>query len=290
MFALAGPAAIAANIDVTAFTHIQYIVPLDFGSTCDWAGFSAIGCSIPGGFLFDNCFAVIRNATVFTRAHELGHNFGMLHAAGCGLIEGECTTDLSTPYGDASAIMGGAQNHYQTGGFIAPNRINMGWMSNITDGSQDGRFAIRALAAWPSPKNAAISIPCVCPVSSQIFGESCELIVSYRAPTGIDSTIMDMFAYTISIHLKSATELSTTLLITSLGLGDSYNLNNGKVLFVCETYVDSAIVVIGKDGDLKAACDAEAMNPAAIIIGVIAGILASLFGLMTCTYAYRARK
>lgn len=288
MFALAGPAAIAAGIDTSAFTHIQYILPQNYGSTCDWDGLSAIGCSVPGEFIFDNCFAVFRSSTVFTRAHELGHNFGMLHAAGCGLRSGECTSAASTTYGDATAIMGGASNQNRTGGFIAPNRINMGWIGNTTNGSQDGRFTIGALSTWPSTYNTAIRIPCVCPVSAQM-GDSCEIIVSYRVPTRVDSSIMDAFAYTVSVHLKS-TEISNTLLITSLGLGDSYKLLTGKVLFVCDTSDAHTLVFIGEESALSTACDDPGLNEAAIIIGVLAAVIVSVFGTMLCTYVYRAQK
>lgn len=289
MFELAVPAVTEAGIDFSDFTHIQYILPPNYGSTCNWEGLSLTACSIPGEYIFENCFSVLRNATVFARAHELGHNFGMFHAAGCGLAQGECLSLSSTPYGDATAIMGGAHNGDQTGGFIAPNRINMGWMDNITDGSLDGTYEISALSEWPSPENAAIRIPIACPVSAQM-GNACEIIVSYRTPTRIDSAIADIFDYTISVHLKSATELGITLLLISLRLGDSYQLPNGKVLFVCETYTDGATIVLGKDGDFKAVCDAAATDSTAIIIGVVAAVFVSLFGGMACTYAYRARK
>jgi len=288
MFALVVPVALAAGIDVRAFTHIQYVIPIDYGSACDWLGLSAIGCSVPGGFLFENCFAVLRNPTVFARAHELGHNFGMLHATGCGLRRGECIDLSSTAYGDASAIMGGASNPDRVGGFIAPYRINMGWMGNITDGSRNGRFAISALATWPSPDDAAVRIPYTCPASLQL-GDSCEIILSYRVPTRVDSTIMDVFAYTVSVHLKSATKRSNTLLLISLGRGESYTLLTGKLIVVCETWGSRADVVIGDAGGFGASCDETEVDSVPIIIGVLVAFFVALLGGLICIYLSRDR-
>ena len=242
----AGQAAFNMGIDTRLFTHVEYILPSDFGSTCDsvtGSSMSAIGCYVPGG-MSDECFVILRSGSVFSRARGFGHNFGLLRAGGCALVPGVCSVSDAVNFSDASAIMGASNTVLGLGGFIAPNRIKMGWLDRVSHVSGDGQFAIGALAVWPSVNDGALIVPCNCPLHSSM-GDSCITVVSYRSPTGIDENITDIFRHSVSVHLASATGHSETALLVSLYEGESYLLASGKVVFVCETGRDRAVVAIG---------------------------------------------
>ena len=229
-----------SNVNLSSFSHVEYIIPLDFGATCAVEigdGIAPIQCHMY------ECFTVIRSPTVYTRAHELGHNFGLNHAYGCGPGRGRCSSARMLEYGDATAIMGGMFSRDTTGGFIAPNRMNLGWVGNITDGAGDGRFEIGALASWPSDTPHIVRVPSPCPSLYEILtGDECEILLSYRAPVGIDVDIRGgSYSQTVSVHIQSPT-VRKTLLLVSLNLGDSYPMPTGQVVSVIATATTHAVV------------------------------------------------
>lgn len=247
-----------SKIDLYSFSHIEYIIPSDFGTTCDSEigdGVGAIQCSMY------ECFTVIRSPTVFTRAHEIGHNVGFKHAYGCGLERGECSSLRALEYGDATAIMGGMVSRDTTGGFIAPNRMNAGWLGNITDGAADGRFNIGALASWQTDTSHVVRVTGRCPPVPEIFiGDDCEILLSYRAPVGIDVDIIDgPYSLTVSVHIQSI-NVRKTLLLVSLRAGDSYQLSTGRVVSVIETNPTHAVVTVCQLSSSADTCDISQTN------------------------------
>lgn len=285
-------AATEANIDTQAFSNIEYIIPTELATRCGLTDMTSEGCAIPG-VPISECITIAHISSVSSRSRLFGSHFGLMDATGCGLTEGECTSPYA--HGDASAIMGGAGHVDHTGGFIAPNRISMDWIGDITDSPGDGRLVVRALAIWPSRNNAssaAIRFPCACPSGPYYIGDACSMIISYRTPTGIDSHMMNALWNTVYIHITSESGPSETVLHNTLRLGDSYRLDTGKVIVVCNTQLTNALVYIGDDISIFDACPhAPATNILApVIIGVIVIIAALILLAKAFTRVCRIRE
>ena len=286
-------ATLGSNIDLETFSHIEYIIPRDYGSTCEsdvGEGAGSTMCTKP------NCFTFIRSPTVYTRLHELGHNYNLNHAYGCGLNRSACSTANMLEYGDATAIMGGRFSRDTTGGFIAPNRINVGWLNNITEFEADGRFEIGALAAWPSEKPHVIRIPTTCPSPIGIFiGDACEIIMSYRVPTGIDVDIREAYySGTVSIHIqavkKEFEQASNTLLLVSLGKGESFRISTGQMIFVSEAHQTHTVVTVCHPSSIAEYCTTSQLQ---VVWIVVIAVLAAVTVLVVCIavkFRNRSRK
>jgi len=285
----AGQAAARVGIDTSMFAHVEYVLPYDFGSTCDFVELSTTGCSVPDETATE-CAVILRGWDVVTRARGLGYNFGMLRAGGCGLATGECSVaDAGTGF-DATAIMGASNTVVGLGGFIAPNRVHMGWLPRVSRLSGDGKFAIRALASRSLVDDGAIVIPCTCPPNAAM-GDSCMTVVSYRSPVGIDANIARSFANSVSVHLASVTGRSETALVSSLREGESHILLTGKVLFVCVTGSEIAVVAFGdKKSTWVDACNPREREPVAVtVVIIICGLVLVVVLIFLAGRYYRRR-
>ena len=113
--AAADTAANAAGFNVGAYTHRVYIFPRI--SACGWSGLAYIGV----GRAYIN-----QSLNLLVIAHELGHNFGALHAAsvdcGAASIGGTCT---SAEYGDEWNVMGNRRAMHMT----AFQKLDIGWIT-----------------------------------------------------------------------------------------------------------------------------------------------------------------
>jgi hypothetical protein len=111
----ADSAATAAGYNLASYTHRIYFFPRV--STCGWSGLATVG----GGRAYIN-----QSASLLVVAHELGHNFGALHAASldCGnaVIGGTCT---SSEYGDSFNVMGNQRAMH----FATFQKMDLGWIS-----------------------------------------------------------------------------------------------------------------------------------------------------------------
>ncbi len=111
----ADSAATAAGYNLASYTHRIYFFPRV--STCGWAGLATVG----GGRAYIN-----QSTSLLVVAHELGHNFGALHAASldCGnaVIGGTCT---SSEYGDSFNVMGNQRAMH----FAAFQKLDIGWIT-----------------------------------------------------------------------------------------------------------------------------------------------------------------
>ena len=116
MGALARTAATAAGYNVAAYQNLVYVFPRV--SSCGWSGLAYVGAS----GVWSN-----GNNNLLVYAHELGHNFGLLHAGSldCGaiVIGGSCS---GSEYGDPFSVMGNQRAmHYN-----AAQKSLLGWFGS----------------------------------------------------------------------------------------------------------------------------------------------------------------
>lgn len=127
-------AATAAGYNVNAYQNVVYVFPSV--AACGWVGLGYIG----GNGVWING----RNVTS-AYAHELGHNFGLLHAGSvrcsAGAIGGTCTV---AEYGDPFDTMGNqSAMHYN-----APQKLSLGWIpgaSVVTHQAGSNTYALTPL-------------------------------------------------------------------------------------------------------------------------------------------------
>ena len=77
-----------ANLD---YSHVEYLIPSNAGAGCigcgcDWAGLGSVGSYNPSSVAgttipVDGTTWVKMPGGVGVRAHELGHNFGLMHSS-----------------------------------------------------------------------------------------------------------------------------------------------------------------------------------------------------------------
>lgn len=123
---------------------------------CGWAGLATVGCGRPRNApRAGACWSLYRGISARVQAHELGHNFGLLHAAG--ELRGNFVE-----YGDPTAIMGnqyGARSE-----FSASSRFALGWLSRRTGEVLDAslrRYTLSDLSAGKGIANA-VAVRFVC--------------------------------------------------------------------------------------------------------------------------------
>jgi len=112
---------------------------------CGWAGVAPVGCGKPGNSAKPGaCWSMYRSDKPFVQAHELGHNFGLLHAGG------ERRGNYVT-YGDPQAIMGNS-NAAGTA-FAAAARFQVGWLRERAGEVRTSRGGVFKLSVLTSGKN-----------------------------------------------------------------------------------------------------------------------------------------
>jgi hypothetical protein len=143
----ADSAATAAGYNLASYTHRIYFFPRV--STCGWSGLATVG----GGRAYIN-----QAASLLVVAHELGHNFGALHAASldCGnaVIGGTCT---SSEYGDSFNVMGNQRAMH----FAAFQKLDIGWITTANVATHASGTATYTLSPFESVGGTtyAVKIP-----------------------------------------------------------------------------------------------------------------------------------
>jgi len=214
--ASADAAAIARGVDLSAYQHRMYVLPMTT-SGCWWAGLAYVGCG-------ESCQAWVRSYTDNQHstgpcglrdamAHELGHNLGTWHARTDSNNDGISDCE----YCDTTDIMGYALDALR--GFNAPRRDRMGWLGadQIVDGASGGVFTISALGMQNSPYPQVVKIV---PPSGWPYW------LSYRARLGYDTGIESY--HFDKLHVHRADESGFSYLITELADGATHvdaNLN-----------------------------------------------------------------
>ncbi len=168
-----------------------YVMP--FNGACGFLGVSYIG----GDTAWSNGGNDIK-----VYAHELGHNFGLYHAAsltcaGGAAIGGACT---SSEYGDPFDVMGNLSSMH----FNSTQKAKLGWIpasSVKTQGAGFQQYSIDALEVGGG-STYAVTIPIAANPNRTYW-------IEYRQPYGFDSAISPANANAAQIRVASPFETCT---------------------------------------------------------------------------------
>ncbi len=166
--AAADTAAAAAGYNLASYINRVYIFP--HLSVCGWSGLAYVG--YPRAYI---------NGTLslLVIGHELGHNFGALHAASldCGVVSvgGTCT---SSEYGDEWVIMGNRRAMH----FNATQKAFFGWIPPSSVKTQTSGTQSYTLAPFENAGGATYAV--------KVPGRSFRTYwLEYRQPIGFDSAL-----------------------------------------------------------------------------------------------------
>jgi M6 family metalloprotease-like protein len=132
----ADDAAIANNVDLSQYDRYVYVFPYN---TCSWSGFATVGGTQTQAWVRGDLFTKVP-------AHELGHNFGLLHSHGLN-CQGDATETncVSLTYGDQLDTMGAQPGHFNAYQKERLGWLNQGNMPAITTVQQSGSYTIEPL-------------------------------------------------------------------------------------------------------------------------------------------------
>lgn len=159
-------AATNAGYNVNAYQNVVYVFP-SVGA-CGWIGLGYVGAS---GVWING-----RNATS-VYGHELGHNFGLLHAGSLrctgAVIGGSCAV---SEYGDPFGVMGNQSAMH----FSAMQKLDLGWIGSGTVATHTAGTTTYTLAPLETAGGAlyAVKIPAF---TNRTYW------LEYRQPIGFDS-------------------------------------------------------------------------------------------------------
>lgn len=177
-------AAADAGIDLSSYDRRVIITPKE---DCAFAGIADVG----GWPSVSRINGYVEMQTV---SHEMGHNFGLLHAHAldCGDVPlgGTCT---SLQYGDKADTMGSSD----PGHFNAFQKLRLGWMDEGGTGAQvvaasTGTYKIAPYETLPDGQPKAVKIPAGVDATT---GAQKWFYLTYRQPIGVDS-FFDQLSYT----------------------------------------------------------------------------------------------
>lgn len=191
----ADKAAAAAGANLAAYSRLVYLFPRN---ACSASGYNS-GSTLPS-----RTWVQGDDFSAYVIAHELGHNFGLLHSqtidCGASVLGGTCVTKS---YGDPADTMGyGATPH-----FNAFQKELLGWLGGsgqppITRVTSSGTYAIGAYAAMgPAPR--ALKIP---KGIDPATGRMTHYYVEYRQPIGSDAVLADFGNLTQGVLLHTGVE------------------------------------------------------------------------------------
>jgi hypothetical protein len=169
---LARSEATLAGYSPSSYQSLVYVFPQI--SACGWSGLAYVGAS-----------GVWSNGSnsLLVYAHELGHNFGLLHAGSldCGSapIGGACS---ASEYGDPFGAMGNQRAMH----FNAAQKLDLGWISASSVPAHSSGTATYVLSPLEVPGGStyAVKVPVA---SNRTYW------LEYRQPIGFDATGLGSF-------------------------------------------------------------------------------------------------
>jgi M6 family metalloprotease-like protein len=232
-------AATAGGVNLQNYSRVFLVLPDVLG--CGWAGFASSGCSLtsPSGTFNASTayiaasYAASRDQGVALAAHELGHNFGLLHS---GTLTAATPSDVLGPLsspgtktdtGDFWSTMGATL----LGLYPAPQKADvLGWLApntNYQAVQSSGTYTLQPLEISP-PGLQALKV-------QRGTGNNAWLWIEYRQPLGnYDSTLFtqpfsgalihyeDSNAAVGQTYLPNFTPTDTTRLSPALVAGQTW--------------------------------------------------------------------
>jgi M6 family metalloprotease-like protein len=191
--ALRDAAIAAADRDVDFRRYSRVFVVISGASGCTWTGIGSMSCATlssprDGSFTASSSWMVApaagdRVAAVALAAHELGHNFGLGHAATrdfgsapLGALGAKGTID---EYGDPFSAMGASS----PGHYAAPHKAALGWLaaSNVASVESGASFVLSPLEIVTGGVQAL--------KVRRGTGNDAWLWLTYRQPVGADANL-----------------------------------------------------------------------------------------------------
>lgn len=169
-------AALADNADLSQYDRYVYVFPKN---SCSWSGYAMVGGTQTSAWV---------NGVPYTKvpAHEIGHNFGLLHAHGLN-CDGDVTDTncVSITYGDQLDTMGAKPGH-----FNAFQKERLGWLNQgqtppIVTVDQAGSYAIEHYEPTSGNAKALKIYRDIDPVT----GTNRWYYIEFRQPVGEDEFI-----------------------------------------------------------------------------------------------------
>jgi hypothetical protein len=166
--------ALAYPADKTTYQNRYYVFP-SLGA-CGWAGLAYVGF----GLAYSNGYN-----TLGVYGHELGHNFGLLHAGRLTCVGlSMCSVGTVAEYGDSFDVMGNISTMH----FNAAQKSILQWIPSSSIKTHTAGTATYTLSPIESAGGAtyAIKIPVA---TNRTYW------VEYRQPTGFDGTALGAFSF-----------------------------------------------------------------------------------------------
>lgn len=222
------------GIDPNAYTYREIFMPS--GGGCGWAGLASVGCGHPSRGLPrpGACIAWYNYKSIGVRAHELGHNLGLLHAAAE-------SGGSFTEYGDYQSMMGyGA--FYAPISYLPSARYQLGLLAEVSgeviewaeDSSSPVLLSSTSVELGVGGADAvAVMIPCddcVPQTSTYVSNVGGSLWVTFRGEESswADEVISSQFRQKVFVHLArwyaSVYYGGGTELWATLSEGETYDL------------------------------------------------------------------
>lgn len=238
------------GVNLSAYSRRVYVMPRN---GCSASGIGTVGGNPSRAWIF-------RCDIPDVYAHELGHNFGLHHAA---------TPD--SEYGDYTDVMGLARNHLRQ--VNAPHKEQMGWLppSQILTVRQPGVYDIA-----PLELDAAAAIaPQVLKIPRPDTGEYYYL--SYRRAIGFDANMNEsLYLDRVSVHQHPGDGTATkTQLLALPADGESFVDNGNGVTATTLSHNDEYVTV---DVSFDGAAPPPTCTPASPLVSLSPAVQTSVAG------------